>query len=35
VEAFGRKDDAELAVLTLDDVALANRAGDNSHVFRP
>ena len=33
MEAFGGQDDAELAVLALDDIALANRAGDDFHVL--
>ena len=35
MKAFGRKDDAELTVLPLDDIALANRACDNFHLPYP
>src|SRR5208282_1202651 len=35
METFGRKNDAELTVLPLDDIAFANRACDDSHVFIP
>ncbi len=34
-EALGGQDDAEMAVLALDDVALANRAGDDFHFNYP
>ena len=33
MEAFGRQNDAELAVLPLDDIAFANRACDDFHVL--
>jgi hypothetical protein len=35
MKAFRRKNDAQLTVITFDNVALPNRACDNSHVLSP